>query len=351
MPTAEEIIDQTNAEESAAVADVVPDASATKSESSGTWLYIVALIVLVGVVVWLVVFASKTMQNSSKAAKDLEAQEEREQKEIREEQRRRDKEERQEERRHEKEKRRDEKRRRRIREEEEEDDEDYPVASVELVSERGETALREKFARTIAIKDEEIRGLQRQIHSLREENMRLGDDNNRMANELAAARRELSSFKGVTRTQVAQDVALETAPMGISRTQLSRQDTAGVREDGGQPESNTPAHRTENVRKIYLGRVNSKGIFVRADRKPVEGKSIFVLTSSDSYTGTYKVLQAGVTVDMALNDPEYYLGGGCVAQDITDTAEADGIRTISSGTAVFEDGCWRVLRKAKIIYE
>ncbi len=352
MPTAEEVIDQTNAAESAAAVDVVPDDSDSKSDSSSsTWLYIVALIVLVGVVVWLVVFASKTMQNSSKAAKDLEAQEAREEKEIRQEQRRREKEEREEERRSEKERRRDEKRRRRAREEEDEEEEDYAASQVEFVSERGESALREKFARTIAIKDEEIRGLQRQIHSLREDNLRLNDDNNRMANELAAARRELSSFKGATRKQVAEDVALETAPVGISRTQISRPNPAEVREDGGQPEDKSAARRSENVRKIYLGRVNSKGIFVRADRKPVEGKSIFVLTSTDSYTGTYKVLQAAVTIDMALDNPEYYLGGGCVAQDITDTAEADGIRTIASGTAVFEDGCWRVLRKAKIIYE
>ena len=308
MPSAEQVIDQTNAAESAIAADTIDDsASVSKKESgSGTWLYVVALIVLIGVVVWLVIFASKTMQNSSKAAKDLEDDDDEPTAEESRRSRRN--------------------RRPEVRKEEVEE----TTASTSAYrsgsySGSDEEILREKFARKLAAKDEEIHDLRREINDLRNENLRLSEDRDRLASDLKMARRELES----------DSTRIAPAPAAAA----------------GAAEESRPARRNPAAREIYLGRVNSKGLFVRADRKPVEGKSVFVLTTTDSYTGTFRVLQAGATVDMALDNPDYYLAGGCVAPDINDTAEADGIRTISSGTAVFEDGCWKVLRKAKIVYE
>lgn len=314
LPTAEEIVDQANAGDSVAV----DNASAEKSSdtSSSTWLYIVALVVLIGVVVWLVIFASKTMQNSSRAANDIKDEEEPESTPGKSERR--------------------ESASQRIAENE--------AAAEEQLAVRSEQSLREKFARQLAGKDEEIRGLNREIHSLRDESMRLSEENRRLSMELQRAKRELLNIKN-------QDFAVAGSALDEVEEVIPERRPKVADDRRSEEPAHRPAHRESNVREIYLGRVNTKGIFVRADRAPVKGKSMFVLQTTDSYTGTFRVLQSASTIDMALDNPEHYLAGGCVAKDLTDTTEADGIQTLASGTAIFEDGCWRVLRKAKIAYE
>lgn len=310
IPSADQIIEQTNAEESAVIEDSPADfeENRKKSGNSDTWMYIVALVVLVGVVIWLVIFASRTMQNSAKASADLENELAEEEEKTR---------------------------RRRVRQEDSDGRE--PEGRREFIEEdtRSESAaseslLRERYAQKLALKEEEIMTLKTELKGLREECLRLSDDNTRLISELSRAQRAASAAN-VTRKD---------------DTQASVSSVSYAEE-----ERRMRPRPTENVREIYLGRVNSKGVFVRADRKPVDGKSIYVLTTSDAYTGTYRVLQSASTIEMALENPEHYLAGGCVAPDITYTAEADGIRTVSSGTAIFEDGCWKVLRKAKISYE
>lgn len=307
LPSAQEIVNQSN-EMDSMVADqteTVPADQDSKKEGSSNWIYIVALLVLVGIVVWLVIFASRTMQNSSKAAAEIPDEDDQPVKpqpmqteapasprksEIR-----------------------------------------QPIAAVAEDPDESESILRDRFARRLSAKDTEIHELQRSVRDLRDENLRLADDNSKLKSDLSIARRELDTLKNRRREAeeaVAPPVVERVAEPSVARTRGS-----------------VPTH------DIYLGRANSKGIFVRADRKPVEGKSVFVLSTSDSYTGTYRILQSASTIDMALENPEYYLSGGCVAADILATSEADGINTVSSGTAIFEDGCWRVLRKAKIAYE
>ena len=102
---------------------------------------------------------------------------------------------------------------------------------------------------------------------------------------------------------------------------------------------------------IYLGRANAKGLFVRADRKPVAGATVFRLDTRDGLVGTYYVVDNPEIVDMVISDPERYLYGGCTGMDLDDTEGVDSIVTVNSGTAVFEDGCWKVLRKSRIRYE
>lgn len=319
LPTAEEVI-----EEQAAVDSTLGDTEEVEPEvkknnsSASTWMYVIALILLIGVVIWLVVFASKTMQGGEKKEK------------------------------------------------EEEEDEaplapkapkravkaapveaQYSAPEVDsdyaddAPTEKAERSLREKFARTLASKDEEIRVLHREIHDLRDECMKMGEENGRLKSDLTVTQRELEALRGRLRAADAVASAASSAPEKPERL------VDEVRPAARRNEKDAPAEE----RTIYLGRVNSKGIFVRADRKPVEGKSMFMLTTSDGFTGTFRVLQFAPTIDMALENPEYYLAGGCVAPDITDTEEADGIRTVSAGTAIFEEGCWRLLRKAKIAYE
>lgn len=127
------------------------------------------------------------------------------------------------------------------------------------------------------------------------------------------------------------------------------------------PQQEEIVGRTESVKPksaerpassvIYLGRANAKGLFVRADRRPVEGATVFRLDTRDGLVGTYHVVDSPEVVDMVISDPERYLYGGCTGTDLDDTEGVDSIVTVNSGTAMFEEGCWKVLRKSRIRYE
>lgn len=105
------------------------------------------------------------------------------------------------------------------------------------------------------------------------------------------------------------------------------------------------------VRTIYLGRVNAHGIFVRADRQPIAGHSFFALTTSDGMSGSFSVIDNPDVYESALADPESNLTNACTGHNLLDTLGATEVTTEQSGTAIFEGGCWRVARKARIAYE
>lgn len=104
------------------------------------------------------------------------------------------------------------------------------------------------------------------------------------------------------------------------------------------------------LRTIFLGRANSRGIFVRADRSLNIGNSVFVLDTSDGYTGTFRVADSPAAWSLALSNPKEYLETACTGHDLDNTVNVSRIITETSGTAVFEGGCWKVIRKAKIRY-
>ncbi len=288
------------AAEQAAIAGMAAD-SAVAEEKSGkssgvsVWIYIVALCILVGVVIWLVIFASKSMKSSEEFADVSSQSREPGDEPVR---------------------------RAPVSDavmasadygRDDDSEEDAASTPVRVVSDNAsETRLREKYAALLADKNEEIRSLNRQLLDLREENFRLSEENARLVSERdKAARHE------------AEAVASAALPQRRRR----------------------PAQRD-----IYLGRVNRDGLFVRADKSPVEGKTVYRLTTSDGFTGTFRVIDDTAMQDKMLDNPEEWLARGCVARDIAATDGMEEIITESAGTAVFEDGCWRVLRQAKISY-
>lgn len=105
------------------------------------------------------------------------------------------------------------------------------------------------------------------------------------------------------------------------------------------------------LRSIYLGRANIRGIFIRADRTLNVGNSVFVLETSDGFSGSFKVADSPAVWELALSNPKEYLSTACTGYNLDNPGDATRIVTESSGTAVFEGGCWRVIRKAKIRYE
>ena len=113
-----------------------------------------------------------------------------------------------------------------------------------------------------------------------------------------------------------------------------------------------PAPAQEEIlHVIYLGRANSRGIFVRADRRLSPGNTIYRLDTEDGLVGTFHVVDNPAVTAIALEHPLEMLSGGCSAIDIEDTVGATSIVTESSGTAIFENGYWKVLRKSSIRYE
>lgn len=173
----------------------------------------------------------------------------------------------------------------------------------------------EHFQSVIADKDVEISMLKRKLDNLNKQNSDL-------TSKVAALTAELETFRGAQRES-----------HGTSR------------------QASIPQGSRQALRSIFLGRANARGIFVRADRTLNPGNSVFILETTDGFSGTFKVADSPAAWGLALSNPKEYLETACTGHNLDDTAGASGIVTESSGTAVFEGGCWRVIRKAKIRYE
>lgn len=228
-----------------------------KSEDSGTWIYVLVLVVLIGVVIWLVVFAANMMKRQSDQIPS-----------------------------------------------------DEKVAGGDGSARKENENLRKQYASV-------SKGLEEYKTAFEEsqaENKRLRDENKRLREEIA----------------------------GLKAAAAERPRAAAAR----QPQE-SPAR--SNV--MYLGRVNNRGLFVRADRKYTPGSSFYRLESRDGLVGTFHLVDAPEVTERALANPVEYLSGGCTAIDIEDTADAQIIVTENAGTALFEDGAWKVLRKSRIRFE
>lgn len=157
--------------------------------------------------------------------------------------------------------------------------------------------------------------------------------------KLETAQRQNAELKSELETLTAELASLRE---GRNMVKATSEDEATV---------TVPPKRNDTPRSIYLGRANSKGIFVRADRNLNPGNSIYLLETSDGFSGSFKVADALSVRNLALSNPAEYLETACTGHDLDET---DGVRRIvteSSGTAVFEGGCWRVIRKARIRYD
>lgn len=246
--------------------------AAPESQNSGsnaTWIYVVILCVLIGVVVWLVTFAAKVMNRQPDAAgkNDDEAEEVR------------------------------------------------AKARQAIASYKEKLAAHEDVERELKAREQE--------HVRREQQLlaRIAD----LEEKLRKA--ETRSY----REAVPAPAPVQPAPAPV------RPKPAPVQE--------------EILHVIYLGRANSRGIFVRADRRLSPGNTIYRLDTEDGLVGTFHVVDNPAVTAIALEHPLEMLSGGCSAIDIEDTVGATSIVTESSGTAIFENGYWKVLRKSSIRYE
>lgn len=126
---------------------------------------------------------------------------------------------------------------------------------------------------------------------------------------------------------------------------------SGVGSSQAVAASAAEGHTEVRKSKIYLGRVNNRGLFVRADRGLNPEGSVYVLETEDGYSGSFRVVRNREVWARILNDPAYWLDGGCIMRDEDTDKDSAAIHTESPGTAIFENSCWRVIRKAKIRFE
>lgn len=275
MPTAEEAQLQQEellADQQAIQKDAEEASGATGREESHTWVYVLVLVILVGIVVWLVVYAANLMKRQT------------------------------------------------------------PPAVPE----------------SAGAPDEGGNGATEKLHKL---TARLQQEEGKNA-ELAASLEKLKAERDRLTRRVSQlTQENERLELRLQEERHLEARNANIRREPEQREQPRMREESSSPREIYLGRANSRGIFVRGDRRYNAGNSVYVLDTADGLVGTFRVVDRPETVDLVLSNPSEYLGHGAQADDLDDTAGVTGIATENPGTAIFENGYWKVLRKSRIRYE
>lgn len=156
--------------------------------------------------------------------------------------------------------------------------------------------------------------------------------------KLEAATRQNSELKAKVESLTAELTSLKGTSRGAAVSPEKESSPAAQRPKG-------------SLRSIYLGRANTKGMFVRADRTLNPGHSVYLLDTGDGRTGTFRVADSPAAWSLALSNPKEYLETASVAQNPEEAPYASRISTETPGTAMFEDGCWRVVRKARIRFQ
>lgn len=293
--TADEIAGQmaaaepTPAEVAEQSAEALEEADAPRpKKNNGTWIYVGILVVLVIVVVVLVVYAARAMKNNDGDPDDSDDLDASERKHSH---------------------------------HSHSSNEDTPSYQP------GDTVSRKEHEFMIERKNEKIRKVKAELDVVREENARLQAAHDALQTRLSQAQTQIESLR----------IALGEAE--------KKSDYAPA------PTAPASASVSRPMRSLYLGRVNRSGLFVRADRQLNPEATVYRLDTEDGYTGSFRVVTDAEVVDRLLDSPEQWLESGCTGKDLNDTDGVSGIITESSGTAVLENGCWKMIRKAKIRYE
>ncbi len=285
----EDVVEQAvaQAEADAGVADEQP------KKSSNTGWYIAILVVLVGVVIWLVMYASKSMKETGASLADQKAGE----KEIRE---------------------------------------------AKKAAKEEQTKMREQYANSLTAKNDEIK----QLKSLNEAMDRELEASKR---ELAALRRELDAAKREL-AAARQPRQMQAAPQRQERPAQSERQVAAAPAQQAAPKSqnSSPARPNGLPPVVFLGYVNQKGLFTKASRSLNLESSVYRMDIPDGHHGLYRVVNDPEILDRLLDNPAQWLEGGCDIENPEDADIAAEIVTLQPGEALFADNTCRVTKKAKI---
>ncbi len=256
-------------------------------ESNHTWIYVVILCILVAVVVALVVFASNVMKKNATAPEKWKD---------------------------------------------------------------ADAAEAKQLAKKLKEADRNIEELEQQNSQLQKKVEALTAEITRLKARPAKENTQQPPIQGIPYPKH-QTVAQEQP----SRPQVAPQQSPKPQQapqQASKPQAASPvASQSPATRTIYLGRANAKKIFIRADRTFNPGNSVFRLDTTDGLAGTFKVVSDPSVIDKVIEFPAEMLSGACVGPELDNTENLETIVTDSAGTAIFEGGCWKVMRKAKIHYE
>lgn len=115
---------------------------------------------------------------------------------------------------------------------------------------------------------------------------------------------------------------------------------------------NTPATRRPMPPRIhteiYMAHADNSGIFTRADNKPIPDLSIYKLDTADGITGTFDIIDDADVIETILQNPRKALNKAAKADIPQNIDSVNGITTLSPGTAIFENGYWKIVRQAKL---
>ncbi len=305
-------VDTTKVEETETITE-------TDKGSSNLWIYIVLLIVLIGVVIALVVYALKSMrgQNAEPQPKKTDAYER---------------------------------------------DSYRPEPAPAPARQRGgyESDGDGRYARVIAAKDDEIDSLRRELEDSRAHSEQLAARLGALQLEVQRLTEENTAMKSQQMPPTVIPAPAPGAPRGYN---LERETPIAPVTPAPAPMTHPrqPRYTDEpaqprtaprgNERVVFLGRVNRDNVFVRADKQLVSGKTIYRLVTTNGVTGSFYVEPDPVIMGWVSLDPETALAGGCSIVNPTRIDSFSRIVTDAAGTAIFEDGCWKVLRAATVRLE
>ncbi|MBO7609273.1 MAG: hypothetical protein J6S96_03605 [Muribaculaceae bacterium] len=176
-------------------------------------------------------------------------------------------------------------------------------------------------------------------------------------------RRELTEFKETMRVementdknmrQLAQESAREVNTLRDAlRAHLTRVSPADAavhvskRQDVPSNEANEP----RGPRTIYLAKPDTKDCFTRATSQFELGNSLFALTTTDGVHGSFIVIDNADAQRFALMMPTDNLTRACTGNGIQVSTGKTGIITDVPGEATYDNGVWRITRKAIIHY-
>lgn len=205
----------------------------------------------------------------------------------------------------------------------------------------------------------EIRNLREQLDMTTSKNAQLSAQNAQLNSQVAQLNNQLSQLSArlrqiqdETNRRINEEQMVSQPYEPTIRSEYaptSEQPIASREHQSFQTHESAPS---KNPTTIYLGRVNKDGIFVRADYRLAPGSSVFRLESRDGLVGTFFVVDDPAVIDLALSDPGRYLANGCSSiDDLYDTDDVKHIITENAGTAIIEDGRWKVLRRTRISYQ
>lgn len=203
--------------------------------------------------------------------------------------------------------------------------------------------LRRDFSKAMQKKNDELRDVTDKLAASEESNSRLKIEISALRKEISGLESELNAAR--------EETAMLRSNAASRQAVAEHTETAAVRQAPVvERPSRQEAEPAKVLNTIYLGRANGRGLFVRGDRRPSPGNTIYRLDTRDGLVGTFRIADDAAAVDLAFSDPATYLAGGCTG-NFEDAATAEKIVTENSGTAIFEGNCWKVLRKSRIRFE